>query len=375
MNTNIKRNRSTWLMLCVMGVFTLALPAQAASFDCAKAKLKVEKLICADAELSKLDEELNAAYQAALLKAKQTKSIRQAQKRWLKERDGCADAACVARAYEERLRAMSLPASVSASVGSAQKGAPPHAEKGCYKLVVGKRFAMCREFGNNLNRFCDEPPMSRVTINSEFGKNFSTPKWEELDPAKNLDLVADIVRSHFRAPGVAIHPEDSKCSEKCAEGEWQKQKSDYMDGISAGRVLLSRARFDLNHDGTQELVYRLSGSQNLLDDSIRLSKVKSNFTLMVMDEKTGKEDPDFATDDNAGVDVLLHQGRAHLVRWNYRRVLDGNATPGTSRGLPDGMTGGNFSIYDIVTGGPNVGRYYIQMRPLCGYNRLDKKEN
>ncbi len=31
---------------------------QAASFDCGKAGTKVEKLICADAELSKLDEKL-----------------------------------------------------------------------------------------------------------------------------------------------------------------------------------------------------------------------------------------------------------------------------------------------------------------------------
>ncbi len=40
--------------------------AQAASFDCAKAKTRVEKVICADPQLSKFDEELAAAYRTAL---------------------------------------------------------------------------------------------------------------------------------------------------------------------------------------------------------------------------------------------------------------------------------------------------------------------
>lgn len=40
--------------------------AHAASFDCAKAKTRAEKVICADPQLSKLDEELATAYRAAL---------------------------------------------------------------------------------------------------------------------------------------------------------------------------------------------------------------------------------------------------------------------------------------------------------------------
>jgi len=41
-------------------------PAAAASFDCAKARTKVEKLICADPELSRQDEALAVAYAEAL---------------------------------------------------------------------------------------------------------------------------------------------------------------------------------------------------------------------------------------------------------------------------------------------------------------------
>ena len=52
-------------MKCILNLFgllVLTLPVQAASFDCAKAGTKVEKLICGDAGLSKLDDELAAAY-------------------------------------------------------------------------------------------------------------------------------------------------------------------------------------------------------------------------------------------------------------------------------------------------------------------------
>lgn len=353
----------------------LSFATQAASFDCGKVKSKVEKLICADVELSQVDEELAAAYKIVLQElqdAQQTDAIRQTQKQWLQKRNDCSDAACVKRAYEARLQKLSSPVSASDIRAAVQRrAAPPEAKKRCYKLVVGKRFAMCREFEKNLNRYCDEPPMMcRFKINPDFGKDFSTPKWEGLDPAKNLDLVTQIMLSHYNAPSVAIHPENVNCNQECAEREWQRVKPGYMEGIRAGRVVLSRARFDLNHDGTPELVYRLSGSQCSPDD---LGSGHQYFTLMVMDERNGKEDPDFATYHNAGVDILLYQGRAHLVDWRSDRILDGRAELGTSTRIPNGMAGGYFSIHDILTGDQNVGRYYPLLLPLCGYNYLVKE--
>jgi uncharacterized protein YecT (DUF1311 family) len=51
------------LMMTLALVSPLAAsPAAAASFDCAKARTKVEKLICADPQLSRQDSELAAAY-------------------------------------------------------------------------------------------------------------------------------------------------------------------------------------------------------------------------------------------------------------------------------------------------------------------------
>ena len=74
--------------------------AYSASFDCRKAGTKPEKLICANAELSTLDEQLSIAYREALVKGVNKTSVKEWQKNWLFfTRDSCADAACLKTAY------------------------------------------------------------------------------------------------------------------------------------------------------------------------------------------------------------------------------------------------------------------------------------
>lgn len=126
MSTSFKPNGSAWFVLCVMGCISLALSAQAASFDCTKASTKVERIICDNPEISKLDEELNTAYKATLQDVKQVDSIKQAQKQWMKERNSCSDAACVKRAYEARLSSLStIHTSLNNSVASKPDDATP----------------------------------------------------------------------------------------------------------------------------------------------------------------------------------------------------------------------------------------------------------
>ena len=54
------------LTLGILFLLTFAVNIHAASFDCSKATSEVEKLICGDDELSKLDDSLNTAYLLAL---------------------------------------------------------------------------------------------------------------------------------------------------------------------------------------------------------------------------------------------------------------------------------------------------------------------
>jgi uncharacterized protein len=87
--------------LVVLALLLAASESRGASFDCAKAKSKVEKLVCADAALSKLDEKLAVAFRNA---ASDWDSAYNSQREWLREtRDRCDDVACLAKVYPARI--------------------------------------------------------------------------------------------------------------------------------------------------------------------------------------------------------------------------------------------------------------------------------
>jgi len=75
-----------------------------ASFDCAKAKTKIEKLICANPKLSELDEKVTSLYKKVLEVTPVAEDCKQQQREWLKGwRDTCKDAACLEQAYTSRI--------------------------------------------------------------------------------------------------------------------------------------------------------------------------------------------------------------------------------------------------------------------------------
>ncbi|MFD1559309.1 lysozyme inhibitor LprI family protein [Paraburkholderia silviterrae] len=89
-------------MLALTGVLLTPGVAAAASFDCSKAASATEKRICASPRLSSLDTQLTALYQKRAAGA-DAAAWRDDQRAWLRERDQCGDAACLARVYSERL--------------------------------------------------------------------------------------------------------------------------------------------------------------------------------------------------------------------------------------------------------------------------------
>jgi uncharacterized protein len=70
------------------------------SFDCRKASTTVEKLICANPRLSKLDADLADIYKEAVSK---DGTIRDDQRSWNREKNKCVDVECLKIAYEDRL--------------------------------------------------------------------------------------------------------------------------------------------------------------------------------------------------------------------------------------------------------------------------------
>lgn len=97
--------------LFAFGVIAL-MPQQAHAFDCKKASTEVEKAICADPALVKLDDRMSAAYAEAKagFEAKDQKMLARSQKRWLTWREGCSStegetvAACIERMTATRIR-------------------------------------------------------------------------------------------------------------------------------------------------------------------------------------------------------------------------------------------------------------------------------
>lgn len=87
-----------------------AQPVQAvitASFDCAKASSKIEKLVCSTPETGDADRRLAAAYASAKSKSTDPNALKADQLAWMKQRNACADAACLLKTTEARIQALS----------------------------------------------------------------------------------------------------------------------------------------------------------------------------------------------------------------------------------------------------------------------------
>lgn len=90
----------------VLAVAVMVAPgiAGGASFNCSKAGTRVEKTICASKTLSNLDDQLDKAYDSAILLGENPDAVKSQQKEWLRNvRDKCQDEACLKGAYESRL--------------------------------------------------------------------------------------------------------------------------------------------------------------------------------------------------------------------------------------------------------------------------------
>lgn len=94
-------------------VIGLAWAPCAWSLDCDKARLSVEHIICADAELKRLDDVLNANYTGMVYSNIGTEArtwLKAEQRRWVKQRNRCTDRTCLLPLYREQVdRVCELP--------------------------------------------------------------------------------------------------------------------------------------------------------------------------------------------------------------------------------------------------------------------------
>src|SRR5258708_8081724 len=101
------RKRDLILSSCVWCAVSVPSISLAASFDCSQASTRVERLICASADLSRLDDVLAEAYKDARGRSSNAARLGREQRQWLVRRDACGeDVACIRTAYEARLKAL-----------------------------------------------------------------------------------------------------------------------------------------------------------------------------------------------------------------------------------------------------------------------------
>jgi uncharacterized protein YecT (DUF1311 family) len=103
-----------WAVVAALAWLAAPAVSQAASFDCAKAGTPTEKAICKNPAVSKLDDQVAAAFKTAqgLWPAGNWSAfIRSEQRWWLKDRDRIckADVACLKQDYERRLSYLTHP--------------------------------------------------------------------------------------------------------------------------------------------------------------------------------------------------------------------------------------------------------------------------
>ncbi|MDD5385499.1 MAG: lysozyme inhibitor LprI family protein [Gallionella sp.] len=244
MNAYLKRY--LWYVICLIGGLSMMQTAQTASFDCAKVATKVEKLICDNAELSKLDDELSAAYKAALQDAKEADTIKQAQKQWMKERNGCSDAVCVKRTYEARLSSLAAMRTPTDNNVSAKHDAEQGLSTDDYVLDPAPKEMIdwnleeykkpgdkevCSLYLQNLQYFArrNEPLSCGQQIAPMLKEKIKKVEWENLDPEKHLEFYKAIIREAWANPG--------EFSQKELEQAWHD--------IKEGSVVFRRLKFDL----------------------------------------------------------------------------------------------------------------------------------
>ncbi|MBN9554518.1 MAG: hypothetical protein J0H61_07580 [Alphaproteobacteria bacterium] len=73
------------------------------SFDCAKATSNLLRMVCNDKALAALDLQAAALLKRARAKATTPDAVNEEQDLWLSQRASCRSAACLSRAYRDRI--------------------------------------------------------------------------------------------------------------------------------------------------------------------------------------------------------------------------------------------------------------------------------
>ena len=321
-------------LLFVVLPFCLADNVQAASFDCAKATTKIEKLICTDTVLSRLDEELAAAYKTALQDEKQAESIRQAQKEWMKERNSCTDVPCIKQAYDTRLQAL---ATSTVNAPSDNKGTVAEQDitpnnmplyghcvdvqdpRNCGNFQSGKGYTVCEKYLEHLNSL-SKMPKCEVPV----PPSFQHPAWEEVDVMQHLDWAYQAETIRFGKYPWYTHPDFATwqkelLAEKEAGRIFPAMRKVRVKPLGEGKEIMILA-YTRNREGCRESARKLS------DKATYWSGIGyAHFLLQETPESSSVKELEEGSRALDQTEMLFYAGKPYFVREFSPAIYD---TPG-----------------------------------------------
>jgi uncharacterized protein len=182
--------RAVWTMLLCLGLMP---SAWAATFDCNKASTFVEKAICSDSRLTRMDDQLGRLYKDALAASSNSAALKTEQKAWLSSRDQCKDSDCIMKAYADRISSLSPKSAAAKSLDFTGTYKAANGGVIVQQTPDGKiKFSISATYRTNVGEVSGEVPLSG-------------------DAANYADKETDCDLSFKFAPGKLVVTQDGSC--------------------------------------------------------------------------------------------------------------------------------------------------------------------
>lgn len=363
--------RSAWFVFYAVGACAFALSAQAASFDCGKAQTNVEKMICSDPELSKLDDELDAEYKRALQDHTRAEATRFSQRMWLFERKLCSDADCLNGIYVARIKHLQDASKVivqsDTTISAVQTKIPldnkheedssPNLPKGKFVVVIATD-SICPRFKDNLNQFRNLDFDQCNPRLSEKYPEFSRPyTWKEIP--FDMKLAEKAIRSTINT--TELHdPEMIATAHKMQEERWLAWEKGSESLRAAGKARMWITKIDIDGDGKPETILRMVPGGRAAIDPKRPSLWSCDYNigeLYVIDSASPRVAASFNeiagwssdiihyAEDNHFYLLSWELGSSSLNGWLNHSLPDIGGTRGvTIKNLYSGKEDNNFGV-------------------------------
>lgn len=168
----------------------------------------------------------------------------ESQRMWQEHvRNACAEGLCLINVYSDRIKEL--------------HGLLDRPDE-CYVLQPlldedGKVEAIepvCQAMEENLNQYCDQPPMvCQIQVAPKFHEIITFPVWKQLNPDGNRKFIERFSRTPWQLR--------SKDNDNLEEKIWQEEKSK-IDAAFAGKTIaFSKGKLDLYNIGVPKPVFRL----------------------------------------------------------------------------------------------------------------------